>query len=129
MWKWWKKQEPAPSSALSKEDEAIRAITPSSIGRLLVLQVLSQGRMNTFQLAEVLTGTDSFPCHMSTVYISLFGLADQGYIISEMGETADKKPVCWHTITESGRVYLAELLEKFQKPIVTVDAILKAYSD
>jgi len=128
MRKWWKKREPAPSPAPPKA-EAIKAITPVAIGRLLVLQILSKGKKNTFQLADVMTGTNSFPCDMSTLYISLFGLKDRGYITSELGETADQKPVWWHTITESGRAYLAELFENYQKPIASVNAILEAYSD
>ena len=92
------------------ESELLKGIAP-----IVVLEILSRGRMYGYELSEALENRSKgiLSLGKGTLYPLLYNLEAKGLVIAEWDETESKRKRRYYSITSDGRAELAGKKEQW----------------
>ena len=97
-----------------------------SVSPMIVLLVLSEKPMYAYRLSQELEKRSNHTYKMNFLYPVLYKLQKDGYIVEFSQETTEShRTRNYYTITDSGKLYLDFLIQKYNELLSAVDIFLE----
>ena len=90
-----------------------------------VLALLRDGERYGFDIARSLSGEDSLMASEGTLYPLLARLRRSGWVASEWRESSEGPPRRYYSLTDEGRLTLAEFIERWKRFKASIDNLLQ----
>ena len=105
---------------------SIRETLKKAVTELLVLLVLHERSMYTYEMMREIETRSGGEIVFNTLYQAIYRLQEFHYIVEESKKMVDNRVRIYFSITPEGETYLEQLITEYRSFTRTVDRVLEA---